>query len=61
MKRSRFTEEQIACTLKKVELGIAVGEVCRNIRIAWVMFYVRRKRTAGKVRPGSSGCDCWRR
>lgn len=33
MKKSRFTEEQIAYSLKQVELGTAVGEVCRKMGI----------------------------
>ncbi len=43
MKRSRFTEEQIAYALKQVELGTAVGEVCRKVGIAEATFYVWRK------------------
>jgi hypothetical protein len=30
MKKSRFTEEQIAYALKQVELSMAVSEVCRE-------------------------------
>ena len=33
MKKSRFTEEQIAYALKQVELGMAVSEVCRKMGI----------------------------
>lgn len=40
MKKSRFTEEQIAYALKQVELGMAVGEVCRTLGIAEATFYV---------------------
>ncbi|MBB3815694.1 hypothetical protein FHY13_004101 [Xanthomonas arboricola] len=31
MKKSRFTEEQIAYALKQAELGMAVGEICREM------------------------------
>ncbi len=34
MKKSRFTEEQIAYALKHAELGMAVGEICQKMGIA---------------------------
>jgi hypothetical protein len=34
MKKSPFTEEQIAYALKQAELGTAVGEICRRMGIA---------------------------
>ena len=34
VKKSRFTEEQIAYALKQDELGTAVGEICRKMGIA---------------------------
>lgn len=33
MKRSKFTDEQIAFALKQAELGISVEEVCRKMGI----------------------------
>ncbi|WP_406753788.1 transposase [Stenotrophomonas maltophilia] len=48
MKKSRLTEEQIAYALKQVELGMAVGEVCRKMGIAEATFYVWRKRYGGR-------------
>ncbi len=47
MKKSRFTEEQVAYALKQVELGMAVGEVCRKMGIAEATFYVWRKEYDG--------------
>lgn len=47
MKNSRFTEEQIAYALKQVELGMAVGEVCRKMGIAEATLYVWRKKYGG--------------
>lgn len=44
MKKSRFTEEQIAYALKQSELGMAVGEICRKMGIAEATFYVWRKK-----------------
>ena len=41
MRKSRFTDEQIAYTLKQVELRMAVGEVFRKLGIAEVTLSVR--------------------
>ncbi|CRR15180.1 Hin recombinase [Stenotrophomonas maltophilia] len=47
MKKSRFTEEQIAYALKQAELGTAAGEICRKMGIAEATFYVWRKKYGG--------------
>ncbi|MBN5149950.1 transposase [Mesorhizobium sp. M00.F.Ca.ET.151.01.1.1] len=47
MKKSCFTEEQIAYALMQVELGVAVGEVCRKLGIAEATFYVWRRKCGG--------------
>ncbi|MEA9580407.1 transposase [Xanthomonas nasturtii] len=47
MKKSRFTEEQIACALKQAELGMALGEICRKMGIAEATFCVWRKKYGG--------------
>lgn len=39
MKKSRFTEEQIAFALKQAELGTKVDEICRKIGISDATFY----------------------
>ena len=39
MKRSRFSEEQIAFALKQQELGTSVEEICRKMGIAEATFY----------------------
>jgi putative transposase len=39
MKTSKFTEEQIAYTLRQVEGGTSVSEVCRRIGISEQTFY----------------------
>jgi putative transposase len=44
MKRSRFTEDQIAYALKQAELGTSVEEVCRKMGISDATFYVWRKK-----------------
>ena len=43
MKRSRFTEEQVLFALKQAEAGQLVGDVCRQMGISEVTFYVWKK------------------
>ena len=47
MKRSKFTEAQIAFLLRQAEEGTAVGEVCRKAGISEATFYNWRKMYAG--------------
>jgi putative transposase len=44
VKKSRFTEEQIAYALKQAELGTAVPEICRKMGIAEATFYNWKKK-----------------
>jgi putative transposase len=47
MKRSKFTEEQIAFALHQAETGTAVEEVCRKVGISQATFYSRKKKYGG--------------
>ncbi len=47
MKRSKFTEEQIAFALKQAEVGISVEDVCRKMGISDATFYKWRKKYGG--------------
>lgn len=47
MKKSRFTEEQIAFALKQQELGTPVEEICRKMGIAQATFFNWKKRFSG--------------
>jgi putative transposase len=47
VKRSRFTEEQIAFALKQQELGMPVEEICRKMGIAQATFFNWKKRFSG--------------
>jgi putative transposase len=47
VKRSKFTEEQIAFALKQAELGTSVEEVCRKMGISDATFYNWRKKYGG--------------
>ncbi|BBE08951.1 Transposase [Mycoavidus cysteinexigens] len=50
MKKSRYTEEQIAFGLKQAEVEISVDEVCRKMGISQATFYSWRKKI-WRVRP----------
>jgi putative transposase len=47
VKKSRFTEEQIAFALKQAELGTKVEEVCRKRGISDATFYKWRQKYGG--------------
>ncbi|MBN8490298.1 MAG: transposase [Burkholderiales bacterium] len=47
MRKSKFTDEQIAFALKQAELGTSVEEVCRKMGISETTLYVWRKKYAG--------------
>jgi putative transposase len=47
MKRSKFTEQQIAFALKQAELGTTVEEVCRKLGISDATFYNWKKKYGG--------------
>ena len=47
MKRSKFSEAQIAFILRQAEEGTAVGEVCRKAGISEATYYNWRKKYAG--------------
>jgi len=47
MKRSKFSEEQIAYVLRQVEAGSPVADVCRQVGVSEATFYVWKKKYAG--------------
>jgi putative transposase len=46
MKRSRFSDEQIAYALRQAESGTAVTDVCRQLGVSEATFYVWKKKYA---------------
>jgi len=46
MKRSKFSEEQVAYALRQVEAGTAVPDICRQLGVSEATFYVRKKKYA---------------
>jgi len=47
MRKTTFTEEQIAYTLRQAEAGTPVPEVCRKLGISEQTFYRWKKKFAG--------------
>ena len=47
MKKSKYTDEQIAFALRQAELGTSVDEVCRKMAISDATFYNWRKKYGG--------------
>ena len=47
MKKSRFSEQQIAFVLRQEEEGTPIAEVCRKAGISEASFYAWRKKYGG--------------
>lgn len=46
MKKSRYSEEQVAYALRQAEAGAQVADVCRQMGISEATFYVWKKKYA---------------
>jgi putative transposase len=58
MKKSKFTEQQIAFALHQAESGISVAEVCRKMGVSEASFYLYGR--LSRCKTGMSGCpDPW--
>ena len=44
MKRSKFSEEQIAHALRQAESGTPLGDVCRQLGVSEATFYAWKKK-----------------
>jgi putative transposase len=44
MKKSKFSEEQIAYALRQADSGTPVGDVCRQLGVSQATFYVWKKK-----------------
>jgi putative transposase len=47
MKKTRYTEEQIVESLKRVDTGLAVKDLCRNMGISEPTYYTWRRKYGG--------------
>ncbi len=50
MRKSRFSDQQIALALQQVEYGLPVAELCRKLGISEQTFY-RWKKKFGEMEP----------
>ena len=55
MKKSNFTEEQIAFALRQAESGTRVAEVCRKMGISGQTFFRWKKKYGGWASRSSAG------
>lgn len=49
MKKSKFTDAQIAFILRQADEGTAIAEVCRKAGVSEATFYTWRKRYGGMM------------
>ena len=47
MRKSKFTEEQIAMALRQHEAGTTVGEICRKLEVSEATFFRWQKHYGG--------------
>ena len=47
MRKSRFSEEQIAMALRQTEAGTPVAEICRKMEVTETTFYRWKKKFGG--------------
>lgn len=47
MKKSKFTDSQIMEAIKRVEAGLAVTDICRELGISTALFYRWRAKYGG--------------
>ena len=51
MRKSRYTEEQVAFALKQAELGTSVAEVCRKMGVSEATFFRWKQKYGGGQPP----------
>jgi putative transposase len=61
MRKSTFTEEQIAYALRQAESGTPVPEVCRKLGTSEQTFSRWKRKFAGMGSPSCAACGSWRR
>src|SRR5689334_828998 len=46
MKKSKFSEEQIAYVLRQVDAGVPIADVCQQVGVSEATFYIWKKKYA---------------
>ena len=57
MKKSKFSDEQIAVALKQAESGTRVSEICRKFGICEARFIPGRRSLVAWAWPSRGACD----
>lgn len=57
MRKSRFTEEQIAMALRQGEGGTPIEEICRKMSVSEATYFRWRKKYAGLVWRPRNRCN----
>ena len=47
MRKSKYTEEQVAMALRQAEAGTPVAEICRKLQVTEATFYRWKKKFGG--------------
>jgi putative transposase len=61
MKKSRFTDSQIMDALKRIEAGVGVQEVCREMGISTATLYKWRAKYGGMDTSTPLSCPLFQR
>jgi hypothetical protein len=61
MKKSKFTEEQIAYALRQVEGGTAPADVCRQLGVSEATSTSGRRSTRTWASASSDSCGRWKK
>ena len=61
MKKSKFTEEQIAYALRQVESGSPPADVCRQLGVSAATFYIWKKSTRTSGSPSCASSARWKK
>jgi hypothetical protein len=61
VRKSRYTDEQVAFALKQAELGTPVAEVCRKMAVSEATFFAGSRSSAAWARPSYANCGSSRR
>ena len=61
MKKSKFTEEQIAYALRQVESGSPPADVCRQLGVSEATSTSGRRNTPTWASPNCANCARWKK